>query len=270
MQFYHSEIRQGLFRISSHDWDTKKSTNGCWMVVGTEKALLIDAGEASTGLKEYAKSVACGRPVQLALTHGHFDHTGALDEFDEFYMNPADKYLLQGGAGLPGTVYHGELISVRTGDVFELGERCVKCFEAAGHTPGSICYLDTKTKTLISGDSVARRGLFLERCSIADYFDVLLKLEALDYDSVASAHDGFLLPKSQTRHFITVMVNGICNPDGGFRMPGGQWMSTIHYGTGVEDPEYVSISFPKEDEDTIRAELEIWKKRNSDWNDEMS
>jgi glyoxylase-like metal-dependent hydrolase (beta-lactamase superfamily II) len=46
------------------------------------------------------------------------------------------------------------LLPVKDGHVFRLGERDVQVIALPGHTPGSICLLDSKTRSLFTGDTM--------------------------------------------------------------------------------------------------------------------
>ena len=53
-----------------------------YLVVGTQRALLIDALETATGVLQAVRGLT-DLPVALAITHGHCDHAGAaLEEFE--------------------------------------------------------------------------------------------------------------------------------------------------------------------------------------------
>lgn len=264
--FFAQEFRPGLFLISSREWEEATSSVNCWLVVGQAQALLVDAGLPCTGLRSFAE-VTAGKPVQLVLTHGHFDHAGALAEFDTFRMNPSDELLLHGGAGLPATLYSGSLLPLYPGDILDLGHRILYVYGVQGHTKGSLVLLDTATKTLLSGDSVARRGLFIspEDLPIERCFDDLLRLEKLDFDAVASAHDRFLLPKGQIHHFIQEMLRGIQAPRGEWQFPDGTPFVSIHTGNDIEDPAYLSISLPKTALLAVQQNLRIWQKKHPDF-----
>lgn len=268
-EFFSKEMSEKIYYISCKEWEEPTSSTNCWLVVGDEKALLIDAGFMTIGLKAYAEKLAeC--PVILALSHGHFDHVGAVDEFNEFMIHPADLKLLEGGQGMPKTEYEGTPVFIYSGDTIELGNRELKIYGIKGHTEGSLVFLDLKTKTLFSGDSVARRGLFLtpEELPISQYFDDLLEIEKLDFEQVASAHDRFFLDKGQIRYFITTVIDEIQLLDDSCKtwsMPDGLELISIHAGKGFEDPEYITCSIPKKNYKEQREQLLEWKKRNKNW-----
>ena len=64
-----------------------------YVLEGTEKALVIDTGHVIKNFKDLIKKVT-QKPFILALSHGHHDHVGSIDEFDTIYMDKADQYLI--------------------------------------------------------------------------------------------------------------------------------------------------------------------------------
>lgn len=70
----------------------------------------------------------------LLLTHGHYDHTGGIEQaMEEFhcplYGHQADAPSIKGG-----------FRPVRHGDRLKLGSRFIEVYETTGHTPGSVTY----------------------------------------------------------------------------------------------------------------------------------
>ncbi len=53
-----------------------------WLVRGRDRDLLVDAGLGAIPLRPHVPALR-GRPILLALSHTHFDHMGAANEFDE-------------------------------------------------------------------------------------------------------------------------------------------------------------------------------------------
>ena len=265
-KYCHVPFEGDIFRISSPSWDRKASTDSCWLILGENKALLIDAGEPGTGLRAYAQELAGDRTLILALTHGHYDHTGAINDFDEVYLNAEDRYLLKGVLGLPATPFKGKCLDINDGDSIELGGRTIRCYRIPGHTPGSVCYLDENTRILFSGDSVARRGFYteMEKTGVSQHFDALVRFEALPFDRLATAHDPDLLPQSLIRRYITAILEHIHEPNGSFALPGIRFNS-INLGHDVNDPDYLTISYPKKSQEKIAIEMDIWEESHRDW-----
>ena len=60
-----------------------------YLVVGEEKAALIDTGMGFPGLRQLVERLT-DKPVIVLNTHGHLDHIGGNDEFDCIYLHPDD------------------------------------------------------------------------------------------------------------------------------------------------------------------------------------
>lgn len=129
----------------------------------TKEMLLVDpAGEADK-LKLLITEHGL-KPVAILLTHGHFDHIGAVDEIREAYGIPvycheAEKQILENveynlstwmGAGF--TVKPDEL--VQDGQELTLAGFNIKVIATPGHTKGSCCYYFKEDGFLISGDTL--------------------------------------------------------------------------------------------------------------------
>ena len=59
-----------------------------WLVEGREKALLVDTGLGVGDLRGEVEALT-DKPVIVANTHGHGDHSGGNYAFDRVYMHPA-------------------------------------------------------------------------------------------------------------------------------------------------------------------------------------
>ncbi len=143
-------------------------------VVADEKTLecaVIDPGaDASTILDYLEETHLCCRFVLL--THGHFDHTGAVNDVlaetdARLMVHKADVGVSVGGdyyRFLPpeGTKYYAE------GDVVCVGGVTFTVIETPGHTPGSVtlecCDAASGERALFSGDT-----LFRDSCGRTDF-----------------------------------------------------------------------------------------------------
>ncbi len=126
-------------------WHIEDSRGGVlYLVAGTEHALLIDTGWGTGNLPKYIASLT-SLPVYVVNTHGHRDHTSGNDQFPEVYIHMDDLPLVD------ETSTH--YIPIHDGYIFDLGKRLIRVIRVSGHSPGSICLLDTQTRTLFSGDT---------------------------------------------------------------------------------------------------------------------
>lgn len=120
----------------------------CYIVYneGAEEAIVIDpAGEP----EKIKKALDGKKAAAMLLTHGHFDHTGALYAFEgtPIYMHPADDVML-----LDPVWSAGELLGdneprpaathyVQEGAKLRLAGLDIAVLHTPGHTLGSVCYL---------------------------------------------------------------------------------------------------------------------------------
>jgi len=120
----------------------------------TKKPVIIDpctlADKVLNNLKKYIEPKDLN---YIILTHYHFDHTDAalkirevtkakilIHELDANFLNfKPDRTL-------------------RDNEILDLGDCKLKIIHTPGHTPGSICLFEPKTKSLFSGDTVFSYG----------------------------------------------------------------------------------------------------------------
>lgn len=154
------------------------------LIVGEERALLIDTGVGNYDLKSLVESIT-DLPYDVALTHGHGDHIGGLGQFDTAYLHPADWEQVEnfeperiagyidrmlpndtwGCFDVPTALLPWEkkprLLPLSDGQVFDLGGRKVTVYEAPGHTRGEVVFVDHMSRILFSGDAAnCNLGLF--------------------------------------------------------------------------------------------------------------
>ncbi len=217
VEYFSTELRDGVFLIGldmggegvdGRAIEPGHATSNSYLIVGKEKALLIDSMADKPGFREFAEEVA-KVPVMFALSHAHLDHIMRLKDFNEFWLHKNDEELLHGAYGMPVYKDIPEAVHyLQQGDVIDLGDRLVEVFHIKGHTMGSLLFLDKKSKTLISGDTIARRLLYgiSGWVPMDEFAQAVLELEKQDFDGILSAHDRFLLPKSH----IQYMMDTIC------------------------------------------------------------
>lgn len=188
------EMADGVWRIDDHGRDNM------YLVEGKKKALLIDTGTGVADLKGLVHSMT-DLPTTVVNTHGHPDHCGGNHQFESAYAHPADfeavrnfdnqkshaEAIRQALKDLPelkdcilqdaDNFTEAALHPVKDGDVFDLGSRSLEVIEVPGHTPGSICLLDSTAGLLFVGDNNnAIVWLFLDNSlPVEAYLEVLLK-----------------------------------------------------------------------------------------------
>ena len=83
-----SEIAYRTWCIDEYGMDAM------FLLEGDEKALLIDTGTGVFDIPELVRQLT-NKPVMVALTHGHIDHAGGMNQFEEVYLHPADFAMAQ-------------------------------------------------------------------------------------------------------------------------------------------------------------------------------
>ena len=175
-----------VVQVNEDTWRIENGMVRFFLLKGTEKALLIDTGMTVRHAKKMASSLT-GLPVMLLNTHSDGDHTGSNEEFESFYMHPADEPSYRDSGK------KGRILPVQDGDEIDLGNRKLKIIHLPGHTPGSIAVLDTSRRVLISGDPIQEHGrifMFGAHRNMQDYITSLEKLEKMagGFDEIWPSH----------------------------------------------------------------------------------
>jgi len=175
-----------IIQINENTWRIEDDGVRLFLLAGTQKALLIDSGMNLNSAREIASGLT-GLPLSLLNTHADRDHIGSNEQFDAFFMHPAEEPVYR-HSGKPGAI-----IPVREGDSLNLGDRELRIIHLPGHTPGSIAVLDVQNRVLISGDPVQVHGrifMFGDHRNMKDYISSLehLKGFADQFDEIWPSH----------------------------------------------------------------------------------
>ena len=177
-----------IIRINEDTYRIEDDGVRFFLLIGKDKALMIDSGMNVKDVKAIARSIT-DLPLELLNTHADKDHVAGNCEFDSFYMSPAEQenYSQAGGKG--------KIIPVRQGDVIDLGERRLEIIDNPGHTPGSIAILDEKYRVLIGGDAIQDGTIYMfgKYRDIKTYIESLKKLKGYTdrFDEIYPSHGSF-------------------------------------------------------------------------------
>lgn len=140
---------------------TEPFGENCYVVSDDKKtAVIIDPGDSSEKISLYLMQ-NCLNPVAILLTHGHFDHVGAVNALADEYNLPVYANIYEKGMlSDPSKIYvfrgGGEAVKVNNWfeheDVFNFGDLTFKALHTPGHTVGSSCFL--LNDNLFSGDTL--------------------------------------------------------------------------------------------------------------------
>ena len=121
---------------------------------GNRDCVVIDPGYEPEIILSYLSEK--GLTLQaILLTHGHFDHVGAVRELAaqtdcRVYINPKDL-------SMPPMLTAGPLYYTNTygeGDRLDIAGLSFRVLETPGHTPGSVCLITENN--IFSGDTLFR------------------------------------------------------------------------------------------------------------------
>ena len=229
--YYNIEKMDGYFRIGSPE------NVFCYLIEGTDKAMLIDTGFGYGNLREAVRSVT-DKPLVIINTHGHCDHVGGNGQFEEScFIHEQDLALCyehsnrEIRAGNVEQAKHslnyetgemfdalpedfemetylnrscGNLQTIKEGDLFELGKASMEILETPGHTRGGISVLYREKNLLFIGDAA---GFFVwlfakETTSRETYIHTLEKMYALQADGYIGAHNPEIMHKEDFQLYI--------------------------------------------------------------------
>lgn len=134
----------------------------CYLLSTEQGTVAIDPGDDYERICAYGKKITA-----VLLTHGHFDHTGAVERLRkdgaQVYIAKEDECMLSDGYlslatpfGFPFNKTGADAI-VEDGDSFVLCGMNVTVIKTPGHTAGSVCYLIDGI--LFSGDTLFAQSI---------------------------------------------------------------------------------------------------------------
>lgn len=135
----------------------------------TREAIIIDPSDRGEFLAKQCESQKF-KLVAVFLTHGHFDHIGALSylrktypdikvyagkEEEEVLKNPNLNLSTMFGS----TMTEAADIYVGDNEVVDILGTKIKCIHVPGHTKGGTCFYIEDSKLLFSGDTLFARSI---------------------------------------------------------------------------------------------------------------
>ena len=214
-------------RIDEHTWvgtGHLMFNESLYLVEGTDRAVLIDAGTRIPGLDKIVASIT-SKPVTLIATHIHPDHVGAADNFPEIWFNPADT------VEIPETMpdYKGRTRFLHDGEIIDLGGRQLEVVFTPPHTPGSTTFMDKSAGYGFSGDSFGSGYLLLFSGTFSDLIASCKKtLDIMEHEGIDFLYPGHYNgqnPETKqrindmltlSRDVLSGKVKGVENPDDRF------------------------------------------------------
>ena len=240
-------VRENIYAILNESLD---GAGDVWMylIVGSEKALLIDTGFGVGDLKGLCSLLSGNKELIVANTHPHIDHAYGNCQFDKVYCHEYAVPTLESMRTptawdhlfdtdgkpiwsefdrkdiVPYQEY--EIAGVPDGYFFELGEgHQVELIFSAGHSSGHCVFLDKKNRLLFAGDDVIsmRIGIhggkpedpYREYATVTQYRNQLQKLAARldEFDYIFPGHFIFDLENYVIEDLLDTANAILADPD---------------------------------------------------------
>ncbi len=137
----------------------------CYLAMNkeTREILIVDPAAEVDRIVQKIRELQA-KPAMILLTHGHFDHIGAVDVLREQYGIPAcalaeEQPILERQTYNLSAVYgHGYSVKAdrffHDGEIVETAGVSIQVFHTPGHTAGGACYYIASEKVLFSGDTL--------------------------------------------------------------------------------------------------------------------
>lgn len=202
-----------------------------YLVIGTERALLIDTGCGAGNIKEYVKTLT-DLPLTVLVTHGHFDHLGGGYRFGEIYIGRKEtkvtaihyearqvwRELNENGIQVAfrdmteiGPIKYHWLYD---GMFFDLGDTVAECIVCPGHTAETYAVLLKKERILLIGDACHSITylFFGNSYTVRAYKEKLLHLKQREgeWDRLLLSHPVGEAPKEMLDEVIHVCDEILC------------------------------------------------------------
>ena len=183
------QIHECLYAIEEPNY---YQGNFSYLIVGSERALMFDAG-ANTALDiTETLSRITDLPISVLPSHLHFDHIGGLKYFDQIYLAdltclkdfqdetgcyqiPADFHLGAIDGFQPEPIQVQGLIAI--GDVIDLGGIQFKLLHAPGHSLDSIILYSEQLNICLLGDVLYPSELYVG--NVQDYETSLAYIQSI-------------------------------------------------------------------------------------------
>lgn len=135
------------------------------------------------------------RVAQVVITHAHFDHIGGLTEIlanlkTRIMVHSEDEPAIK-------EIYDEKVIKLEDSHSVSTELGSLKVIHTPGHTQGSICLYEEKSKALFSGDTVFADGSFgrvnMPTSDAAAMIRSLEKIKKLDIQALLPGHGDYVL-----------------------------------------------------------------------------
>lgn len=248
------------------------------LIIGEKKSLLIDTGYGFSDLRSVVEKLT-NLPMIVVNTHGHLDHTGGNDQFEQVYINYKDLpvYLWYQSVEKKNFIekfkkdYGGDidkiwppsfdevqymaktsrkLLALSDGQSFDLGGRTVTAYFLPGHTVGSTVFFDSESGFLFAGDDISKTvWIFFEHSAPLNvYVNALERIRQLPVQGIVTSHLPDIFKKQLIDWIILAADRAVPDKSKVFVHPRtGQraWFFRLKV-TGMENVHSIRLIYPME------------------------
>ena len=196
------------YKITDNTWviSFMGGTEYMYLLEGEEKALLIDTGYGVGNLREFVEKLT-NKPILVANTHFHPDHSAGNGEFEEVMVAKdweidAPSVLTEGQipfdiSKLPYPNY--KKVIIKEGDVIDLGNRLIKVLDVLpAHCNSSLFFYDEENSMIFVGDEIeaAQVNMFDNSCNPNAPYEINSRLENMkkNCERVKLLNPRYILP----------------------------------------------------------------------------
>lgn len=191
----------------------------CYLVCGTDRAVLIDTGLGVANIREVVDRLTA-LPVMAVTTHVHWDHIGGHKHFDNIAVHEAERVWLSVKFPIPLSVVKSNLMRkpcdfplglsvddykvfqgtpqriLHNGDHLDLGNRQLTVIHTPGHSPGHCCFYEQEKKYLYSGDLIYWGCLdaFYPSTDPQKFWQSVKKVQKLNIAKIMPGHHQLNIP----------------------------------------------------------------------------
>ncbi|AUJ26274.1 MULTISPECIES: MBL fold metallo-hydrolase [Virgibacillus] len=171
----------------------------CYIVYDQEEALIIDPGGDAEKVTQFLQDHHV-TPIAILLTHAHFDHIGAVDGLRkayhiDVYLHELEANWLEDASKNGSLLFTQKKVETERPDQFlyprkmALGDFSFHVLHTPGHSPGSVTFVFTTEKFIISGDVLFQQGIGRTDLPGGDF----QQLEKSIKESIYTLDDAFIV-----------------------------------------------------------------------------
>ncbi len=215
----------------------------CYLIVGENKAVLLDAGWGYGDLKAVVESIT-DLPVTLVLSHGHPDHVGSASQFETAYLNARDFEMVEAQSqislrrrlmlrSVPKGFKEEENLwqparkvpytPLTEETIFDLGGLTILPFNLPGHSAGSMVFILPEERIAIFGDAISHPTLmyFENSSSVKEHYEAMVTFSSNRslFDRVLVNHQTYEINKVVLKNNIELAKAVIEGADEKVRLP---------------------------------------------------